>query len=133
METNLPIDEIDIIHQKANAAFEKKDIALFMNHFANEMQYINADATNYDRHELVYQTEKYFKKTKNISTTYYRLKSAMDGELFTEKIARKSIVFLKGLLFAKKQTIQTEEFFTWKKIADHWKIISVTVTLEEKY
>jgi len=133
MEIDLITAEIDTIHQKANLAFERKDIAVYMSQFADSIQYTNADATVYDRKELVYQTESYFKKTKEITTTYYRIKSSFENEVFTEKIARKSIIFEKGLLFAKKKTVQTEEIFSWKKIDNHWKVFSVQVVLEEKY
>ncbi|MFW0714790.1 hypothetical protein [Pedobacter sp. N23S346] len=127
------ITEIDTIHQKANSAFERKDIGIYMSQFDDGIHYTNADATVYDRKDLVYQTEKYFKKTKEISTTYYRIKSSFENEFFTEKIARKSIVFEKGLVFAKKKTVQTEEVFNWKKINGNWKVTAVQVVLEEKY
>ncbi|WP_029282125.1 hypothetical protein [Pedobacter sp. R20-19] len=133
MEIDLITQELDNIHQKANLAFERKDISLYMNLFDNSIRYTKADSTVYDRKELLYQTESFFKKTKDISTSYYRIKSSIEGEILFEKIARKSIVYMKGLLFAKKQTIQTEEVFQWKKIQDTWKVISVQVVLEEKY
>ncbi len=133
MEIDLIINELDTIHQKANLAFERKDISLYMSQFDDGIQYTNADATVYDRKELVYQTEKYFKKTKEISTTHYRLRSSIDGEIVSEKIARKTVVQVKGIVFSKKQTIQTEEIFQWKNMGGNWKVIAVQVILEEKY
>ena len=133
MEIDLITAEIDTIHQKVNLAFERKDMAIYMSQFDDGIRYTNADATVYDRKDLVYQTEKYFKKTKEISTTYYRIKSSFENQIFTEKIARKSIVFEKGLMFAKKKTVQTEEIFNWKKIAGNWKVTGIEVVLEEKY
>lgn len=133
MEIDLIINELDTIHQKANLAFERKDISLYMSQFDDGIQYSNADATVYDRKELVYQTEKYFKKTKEISTTHYRLRSSIDGEIVSEKIARKTVVQVKGIVFSKKQTIQTEEIFQWKNMGGNWKVIAVQVILEEKY
>lgn len=130
---DLITNELDTIHQKANLAFERKDIALYMSQFDESIQYTNADATVYNRKDLVVETEKFFKKTKEISTSYYRIKSALENEVVTEKIARKSIIYVKGLVFAKKQTVQTEEIFTWKKIQNEWKVITVQVVLEEKY
>lgn len=133
MEIDLIIKELDTVHQKANLAFERKDISLYMSQFDDGIQYTNADATVYDRKELVYQTEKYFKKTKEISTTHYRLRSSIDGEIVSEKIARKTVVQVKGIVFSKKQTIQTEEIFQWKNMGGNWKVIAVQVILEEKY
>lgn len=133
MEIDLITAEIDTIHQKVNLAFERKDMAIYMSQFDDGIRYTNADATVYDRKDLVYQTEKYFKKTKEISTTYYRIKSSLENQIFTEKIARKSIVFEKGLMFAKKKTVQTEEIFNWKKIDGNWKVTGIEVVLEEKY
>ncbi|OWK72529.1 hypothetical protein [Pedobacter sp. AJM] len=133
MEIDLIINELDTVHQKANLAFERKDISLYMSQFDDGIQYSNADATVYDRKELVYQTEKYFKKTKEISTTHYRLRSSIDGEIVSEKIARKTVVQVKGIVFSKKQTIQTEEIFQWKNMGGNWKVIAVQVILEEKY
>ena len=133
MEIDLITAEIDTIHQKVNLAFERKDMAIYMSQFDDSIRYTNADATVYDRKDLVYQTEKYFKKTKEISTTYYRIKSSLENQIFTEKIARKSIVFEKGLMFAKKKTVQTEEIFNWKKIDGNWKVTGIEAVLEEKY
>ena len=133
MEIDLITAEIDTIHQKVDLAFERKDMAIYMSQFDDGIRYTNADATVYDRKDLVYQTEKYFKKTKKISTTYYRIKSSFEKQIFTEKIARKSIVFEKGLMFAKKKTVQTEEIFNWKKIDGNWKVTGIEVVLEEKY
>lgn len=133
MEIDLITAEIDTIHQRVNLAFERKDMAIYMSQFDDGIRYTNADATVYDRKDLVYQTEKYFKKTKEISTTYYRIKSSFENQIFTEKIARKSIVFEKGLMFAKKKTVQTEEIFNWKKIDGNWKVTGIEVVLEEKY
>lgn len=133
MEIDLIINELDTVHQKANLAFERKDISLYMSQFDDGIQYSNADATVYDRKELVYQTEKYFKKTKEISTTHYRLRLSIDGEIVSEKIARKTVVQVKGIVFSKKQTIQTEEIFQWKNMGGNWKVIAVQVILEEKY
>ncbi|MDY0903991.1 nuclear transport factor 2 family protein [Pedobacter sp. CFBP9032] len=133
MEIDLITAEIDTIHQKVNLAFERKDMAIYMSQFDDGIRYTNADATVYDRKDLVYQTEKYFKKTKEISTTYYRIKSSLENQIFTEKIARKSVVFEKGLMFAKKKTVQTEEIFNWKKIDGNWKVTGIEVVLEEKY
>ncbi|MCX2431829.1 MULTISPECIES: hypothetical protein [unclassified Pedobacter] len=133
MEIDLILNELDTVHQKANLAFERKDISLYMSQFDDGIQYSNADATVYDRKELVYQTEKYFKKTKEISTTHYRLRSSIDGEIVSEKIARKTVVQVKGIVFSKKQTIQTEEIFQWKNMGGNWKVIAVQVILEEKY
>lgn len=134
METDLIVNEIDVIHKKANLAFEHKDILAYMDHFDDSLKYQNADATTVTIDELRNQTEKYFKTIKDVNTTYYRIKSSFENEIFTEKIARKSIVYLKNLIiFSKKQTIQTEEIFHWKKINSKWKIMEAEVVLEEKY
>lgn len=133
MNIDLITEEIDTIHQKVNSAFERKDLALYMSQFDDAISYRKIDGTVYDRKDVVVVTEKYFRKTKDISTTTYRIKSSFESDTFTEKIARKSVVYIKGLLFAKKQTIQTEELFSWKKLENDWKAISVEVTLEEKY
>ena len=133
METDLITKEIDAIHKKADSAFQDKNISDYISHFEENVTYKNVDASTFDKKELIYETEKYFKKTKSINTTYYRIKSSIENDAFTEKIARKSIVYIKGLLFSKKQTIQTEEIFHWKKINEDWKVIEVEITLEEKY
>jgi len=133
METDLIINEIDAIHKKADVAFENKNISDYIVQFDESITYKNADATTFDKKELINETEKYFRRTKGISTTYYRIKSAVENDIFIEKIARKSIIYIKGLLFTKKQTIQTEEIFHWKKLNAQWKVVEVEITLEEKY
>ncbi|MFC3561078.1 hypothetical protein [Pedobacter jamesrossensis] len=133
METDLIIKEIDAIHKKADFAFENKNISDYIIQFDDSITYKNAEALTFDKKELINQTEKYFRKTKSISTTYYRIKSSIENEVFTEKIARKSIIYLKGILFSKKQTIQTEEVLKWKNINGEWKVVGFEITLEEKY
>lgn len=133
METDLITKEIDATHKKADSAFENKNISDYIIQFDDSITYKNIGALTFNKKDLIIETERYFRKTKSISTTYYRIKSSLENEIFTEKIARKSIVYLKGLLFSKKQTIQTEEVFHWKNINGHWKVIAVEITLEEKY
>ena len=89
METDLIIKEIDAIHKKADVAFENKNISDYIVQFDESITYKNADATTFDKKELINETEKYFRKTKGISTTYYRIKSAVENDIF---IDRKSVV-----------------------------------------
>lgn len=133
METNLIIKEIDALHKQSDSAFENKNIDDYIIQFDESITYKNGEGVTLDKKELINATERYFKKTKSITTTYYRIKSSFENEIFKEKIARKSIVYLKGFLFSKKQTIQTEEIFNWKNVNGKWKAVEVEITLEEKY
>jgi len=133
METDLIISAINDIHQQTDAAFEKKDVEAFSKSLDDTLKYTNADGSVFNKKELTDETEKYFRNTKDISTTYYRIKSTFEDGVFIEKIARKSVVHIKKLLFSKKQTIQTEEIFNWKKINGEWKATAIEITLEEKY
>lgn len=134
MEIDSIISVIDEIHKKANEALEAKDIKFYMDHFDNGLKYTNATAVSIDKKQLAIDLEKYFKGVKEYTTSYYRIKSTFEEDIFTEKIARKSIVIKPNLLvFSKKQTIQTEELYQWRNINREWKVIEIEVVLEEKY
>jgi len=134
METDLIISAIDDLHKKANAAFENKDATLYLAIFDDSLIYSNADQTKLDKQAYSNEIEKYFRRSKRIETSQYRIKSSFENDVFTEKIARKSIIIKPNLLMlSKKQTIQTEEIFHWKNINDEWKVIAVEIVLEEKY
>jgi len=134
METDLIISAINDLHKKANIAIVSKDAAAYLSIFDDSLIYTNADQTKLDKQAYSNETEKYFRRTKRTETSHYRIKSSFENDIFTEKIARKSIIIKPHLLvLSKKQTIQTEEIFHWKNTNNEWKVISVEVVLEEKY
>jgi len=134
METDLIISAVSDLHKKASSALENKDTASYLSVFDDSLIYTNADQTKLDKQAYSNETEKYFRRSKRIETSHYRIKSSFENDIFTEKIARKSIVIKSNLLvLSKKQTIQTEEVFHWKYIDNEWKVIAVEIVLEEKY
>lgn len=134
METDLIISEINVIHKKIDLALEQKDVDSYMRFLDESIDYKNADGTIWNKADLSDEIKKYFKSLKSLSTSHYRIKSSFDNEIFTEKIARKSVVHQSNLLiFTKKKTTQTEEIYQWKKFGNEWKVISIEITLEEKY
>ncbi|RNL49766.1 nuclear transport factor 2 family protein [Pedobacter jejuensis] len=130
METDL----INNIHKRTNAALESKDSKVFEKIFDKDLEYIQADGKILSKAEYIDELEKTFRKVKSIQTSQYRIKSSSEHEIFTEKIARKSVIIKPKMIFlTDKQTIQTEEIFQWKIINGEWKVIKVEVVLEEKY
>ncbi|MCZ4223860.1 hypothetical protein [Pedobacter rhodius] len=134
METDLIISAINELHKKANAALESRDATTYTSIFDESFTYTRADGIKLDKKDYSNDIERYFRRIKRMETSHYRIKSSFENEVFTEKIARKSIIIRsKLLLLSKKQTIQTEEIFHWKNIDNEWKVIAVEVVLEEKY
>lgn len=134
METELIISVINESHKKANIALENKDATAYVSNFDDSFQYTPANGISLNKRDYTYDLEKYLKRVKRLETSQYRIKSSFENEVFTEKIARKSIVIKSNLLFfSKKQTIQTEEIYQWKNIKGEWKVVAVEVVLEEKY
>ncbi|PWS32311.1 hypothetical protein [Pedobacter paludis] len=134
MEIDSIISTVNEVHKKADRALENRDANLYMQYFDESLKYANADASSFDKKEFAQNLEKYFKSIKDYKTSHYRIKSSFENDIFTEKIARKSVIIKPNLLvFSKKETIQTEEVYHWKNINGEWKIVAVEVVLEEKY
>jgi len=134
METDFIISAINELHKKADTALENKDAGAYLSIFDDSLIYTTGDQTKLNKLEYLAETEKYFRRAKRIETSHYRIKSSLENEVFTEKIARKSVILKpKLLVLSNKQTIQTEEIFHWKNIDGAWKVIAVEVVLEEKY
>jgi len=134
METDLIIAAIDHVHQKANHALENKDVSDFVNHFDDTLNYTDASGITLSKKQLTSDLQRAFRNIKSYQTSHYRIKSSLENDTFTEKIARKSVLIKSSLLlFTKKQTIQTEEINHWKYDSGEWKIIAVEIVLEEKY
>jgi len=134
METDLIISVINQIHQKANQALENKDVAAYTAILDEGVTYTPAVGVALNKRDYTIDLKKYFGSIKEIHTSYYRIKSSVGDEIFTEKITRKSVVLKPNLLiFSKKQTIQTEEIYHWKNVKGEWKVIAIEITLEEKY
>ncbi|MFC4211941.1 nuclear transport factor 2 family protein [Pedobacter lithocola] len=130
METDL----INDTHKKVNAALESKDSTAFETVFAENLEYIQADGKTLTKAEYIADLDKTFRKTKSLQTSQYRIKSSFEHEIFTEKIARKSVIIKpKMIILTNKQTIQTEEVFHWKVMDGEWKVVKVEVILEERY
>jgi len=134
METDLIISAINEIHKKADQALENKDVTAYTAMFDNSITYTPAEGIALNKRDYTIDLKKYFGRIKEIQTSYYRIKSSFKNEVFTEKIARKSVILKPRLLiFSKKQTIQTEEIYHWKNVEGEWKVIAIEITLEEKY
>lgn len=134
METDLIISAINDIHKGANENLQNKDAENYALIFDDALRYTLADKTTLNKRDYIYDLNQFFKSAKSFETSHYRIKSSLEDEIFTEKIARKSVIVKPNLLvFSKKQTIQTEEVYRWKNISNEWKVVSVEVVLEEKY
>jgi hypothetical protein len=134
METDLIISAINEIHKKADQALESRDVTAYAAIFDEDLAYTPAEGVALNKRDYTIDLKKYFSNLKEIHTSYYRIKSSFENEVFTEKIARKSVILKPNLLiFSKKQTIQTEEIYHWKNIKGEWKVIAVEIVLEENY
>ncbi|PWS27682.1 hypothetical protein DHW03_08850 [Pedobacter yonginense] len=134
MEIDAIASIIDAQHKDANEALEARDVKRYMNQFDDGLKYIKPDAVSLDKKQLTLDLEKHFKGIKAYTSSQYRIKSSFENGVFTEKIARKSIIIKpKLILLSKKQTIQTEEIYRWKNDSGEWKVVEVEVVLEEKY
>ena len=134
MDTDLIISAINELHQKADQALESKDVTAYIEMFDDGLSFTPAEGITLNKRDYTIDLKKYFGHIKEIHTSYYRIKSSFENEVFTEKIARKSVILRPRLLiFSKKQTIQTEEIYHWKNIKGEWKVIAIEITLEEKY
>ncbi len=134
METDLIISAINEIHKKANLALESKDVNAYTAIFDDHMSFTPFEKSAINKRDFTIDLKKYFSEAKTIQTSHYRIKSAFEHEIFTEKVARKSVIIKPNLLiFSKKQTVQTEEVYHWKNVKGEWKVIALEITLEEKY
>lgn len=134
MEIEGILKQIDEIEIKLNNAYEGKNIAPFITYFDDDLKYTDADGSKLNKVAFIDQTKKVFENARSIVSEYYRVKSSLNEDVFTERIARKYKLNNKSfLLFTKKQTIQIEEIYHWKKNTDGWKIVAIEVVLEEKY
>ncbi|RBQ05789.1 hypothetical protein [Pedobacter miscanthi] len=134
METDLILSTVNEIHQKASQALENKDVAAYMAIFDDALSFTPFEKPAINKRDYTVDIKKYFSGTKEIHTSYYRIKSSVGEDIFTEKIARKSVLLKPRLLIlSKKQTIQTEEIYHWKNIKGEWKVIALEIVLEEKY
>jgi len=134
METDLIISTINKVHQTANQALIRKDADAYAAILDHNLVFTPAGGVPLNKRDYSIDLRKYFKGIKSFDTSYYRIKSVFENDVFTEKIARKSVVIRPNLLlFSKKQTIQTEEVLHWKNIRGEWKVIAIEIVLEEKY
>lgn len=134
METDLIISAIDALHKKADQAMQLKDGGTYFQVFDPSFQFTGSDNKTLNLRDYKAEIQGFFRRAKSIETSHYRIKSSIENEIFTEKIARKSVIIKTNLLvFSKKQTIQTEEIYQWRNLGGEWKVISIEVVLEEKY
>jgi len=134
METDIIISEIDALHKKQDVALQAKDADQYFLIFDPSFQFTGSNSVTLNLRDYKADIQSLFRNSKSIETSHYRIKSAFENEVFTEKIARKSIIIKPNLLvFSKKQTIQIEEVYQWKNVGGEWKVLAVEVVLEEKY
>lgn len=134
MDIDLIISVINPLHQKADQAFQDKDIETYASIFDYNFEFKGSDAKPVNLRDYKLDIQSLFKNSKSIETSHYRIKSSFEDGMFTEKVARKSVIIKpKLLLLTKKQTIQTEEVYHWKNVNGEWKVMAIEVLLEEKY
>jgi ABC-type transporter MlaC component len=134
METTAILSEINQLYQKAIQSLQQKDLEIYSSYFNNDLKYVLADGQVFDKKSFINYLENQFKSTKILSLEYYSIKASQEGDILTEKIAKKIVSKVNAfILFSKKQTIQTEEIFKWRNDNGKWKIFEVEITLEEKY
>ena len=134
METDIIISEIDALHKTQDVALQAKDADHYFLIFDPSFQFTGSNSVTLNLRDYKADIQSLFRNSKSIETSHYRIKSTFENEVFTEKIARKSIIIKPNLLvFSKKQTIQTEEVYQWKNVGGEWKVLAVEVVLEEKY
>ncbi|WP_316806126.1 hypothetical protein [Pedobacter agri] len=134
METDLIISAIDALHKQEDTALQAKDADGYFSIFDPSFQYTGTNSVTLNLRDYKADIQRLFRNSKSIETSHYRIKSSFENEIFTEKIARKSIIIKPNLLiFSKKQTIQTEEIYQWKNIGGEWKVLAIEIVLEEKY
>jgi len=134
METDLIISTIDALHKREDVALQAKDADSYLSSFDPSFQFTGANSITLNLRDYKADIQSLFRNAKSIETSHYRIKSSFENEVFTEKIARKSVIVRPNLLvFSKKETIQTEEVYQWKNIGSEWKAIALEVVLEEKY
>ncbi len=134
METDLIISAINDIHKRADQAIESKDLTAYTTIFDDHLSFTPFEKPTINKRDFTIDLKKYFNDAKTIETSHYRIKFSIEDDIFTEKIARKSVILKPNLLiFSKKQTVQTEEIYHWKNIKGEWKIVALEIVLEEKY
>ncbi|UKT63620.1 nuclear transport factor 2 family protein [Pedobacter mucosus] len=134
MKVDSIISTIDQIHKNMNTALELKDVKTYISALYESFKLTLAEGKILDKEEYSADLEKQFKGIKEFRTTQYRIKSSFENEIFTERIARKSVITKSNyIIFSKKETIQTEENFHWKNINGEWKVLAIELLLEEKY
>ncbi|WP_316798724.1 hypothetical protein [Pedobacter frigidisoli] len=134
MDIDSTISDINALHQKSNQAFQDKDMETYAAIFDYNFEFKGVDAKPVNLRDYKLDIQSLFKNSKSLETSHYRIKSSFEDGIFTEKIARKSVIIKSNLiLLTKKETIQTEEVYHWKNVNGEWKVISIEVVLEEKY
>ncbi|SDG08411.1 hypothetical protein SAMN05421827_103172 [Pedobacter terrae] len=134
METDLIISAINDIHKRADQAIENKDLTAYTTIFDDHLSFTPFGKSTINKRDFTIDLKKYLGGAKTIETSHYRIKFSIENDIFTEKIARKSVILKPNLLiFSKKQTVQTEEIYHWKNIKGEWKVIALEIVLEEKY
>ena len=134
METDSLIKTINEIHLELNGALEQQNLDAYLSCFSDDFKYTNIDKLTSDKAQFSAQLKAAFRPVKEYHTSHYRVKSSSEDGLFKEKIARKSVIRSAAyLILSKKQTIQTEELYTWKMTEGKWKVKEMELVLEEKY
>ena len=132
MDINLTIAEIDNAHSVANLAQKNKDFGAYISYFSNDLKYKQLNGKIIGRKQLLNDIQKYFDRVRSHISTYDRLSSSVNNDLFIEKIVQKATVTIRVFIFfSKTWTIEREGIYEWKKEDGIWKISNVEVISEK--
>ncbi|WPV00565.1 hypothetical protein SNE26_02140 [Mucilaginibacter sp. cycad4] len=125
------IDDAHIIAKKAQ---QNKELDLYIDIFADDLQYKQLNGKTIGKKQLAADVKRYFNRVKSFSSNYRRTEFSFSEGKVTERLTQYSEVSIRVFIFfTKKWTVEREGIYEWKMIKDSWKIFNVEVLNERIY
>jgi Domain of unknown function (DUF4440) len=124
--------ELDARHEKAQAAFAKRDIEAYRAMFSPSLAYRQLDGRVIDRNQLMRGVEKQFRSVGSVLPAFSRERLSVAGNEATELLTQ--IAFMEtsafGLFHMRWKLVRRGEY-TWVKVDGAWLIGRVEVLSEK--
>lgn len=126
------IQEIDLLHEKANEDFKNKNLDAYTGVFADDLQYLRLNGRLVDKGIVAKDVQRQFDRLHSHTSKYEREKFEIKNEFVIERLNQKAEFVIKAFWFFKKRwNVNRVGVYQWAKQNGVWKITRVEIIQEK--
>ena len=123
--------ELNAVHAEAKEHYRNKDIAAYMDMFAPDLKYRQADGKVIGKEQLAGDLWSQLAQVEGVDSSYRRESLQIEGEAAVEHLAQTASVTVRRFLFLRRTWhVHRRGRYLWVRTSEGWRIREVEVIAE---